>query len=194
MTSICVIHGHPDASSHHFCTALGEAYIQGAKAAGHDVSEIHVGSLEFGYLSSREEFEMPPAEPVLSERKKIEAADHVVLIFPLWLGSAPAKLRGFLERAACGNFFLDEGSNADEFPKARMKGKSARLIVTMGMPGLVYKLYFGAHSIKGIEQGLLGLSGFKPIHHTIYGMVEADDEARHQKWLEEARDLGRNGK
>jgi putative NADPH-quinone reductase len=43
-----------------------------------------------------------------------------------------------------------------------MKGKSARVLVSMGMPGLVYRFGMDAGALKALERGLLGLSGFHP--------------------------------
>lgn len=190
MPNICVIHGHPDSRQPHFCRALGKAYLEGAREAGHQVSEIVVGDLEFDFLRSATAFANDPAEPLMAEREKISAADHVVIIFPLWLGGAPALLKGFLEQIACGGFFLETAESEKEFPKAKMKGKSLRIIVTMGMPSLIYNTWFGANSLKGLEKGMFGLSGFKPIRHKLIGMVETDDEARHVRWLNSVRKLG----
>ena len=194
MSKICVLHGHPDSSKPHFCKALGDAYIEGAREGGHQISEIVLGDLAFEFLRSPDAFDRSPAEPVLSERMKIAEADHLLVVFPLWMGSAPALLKAFLEQCACGGFFLGAAETANEFPKALMKGKSARLVLTMGMPGLIYRIWFGAHSVKELEQGLFKLAGFKPVHHTIYGGVGEDSEPRHQKWLEEMREFGRHAK
>lgn len=191
MSSICVIDGHPDASGQHFCHAIAAAYEAGAEEEGHKVSLIRTGALEMDFLHQPEDFTRPPPEPVLSEREKISAADHVVIIFPLWLGGMPSNLRCFLELASCGQFLLGEPESSTQWPRKMMKGKSARLFVTMGMPGAAYHLIFGAHSLKAIEKGMLGISGFKPVRHTIHGGVEAADDATRKKWLDEARELGR---
>ena len=72
-----------------------------------------------------------------------------------------------------------------------MAGKSAHIIVTMGMPSLFYRFGMDAGALKALERALLGMSGFKPIHHTIIGGIgDASDEQR-QRWLADARDQGR---
>src|SRR3989344_3409524 len=74
-------------------------------------------------------------------------AQHIVLFFPLWLGDMPALLKGFLEQVARPGFaFNTEGSNP--FGRKGLTGRSARVVVTMGMPALVYRWYFRAHSVK----------------------------------------------
>ena len=59
-----------------------------------------------------------------------------------------------------------------------MKGKSARIIITMGMPDLMYRFGMDAGALKALERGVLGLSGFKPMHHTIIGSVGALTESK----------------
>ena len=38
-------------------------------------------------------------------------------------------------------------------PKKLLAGRSARVVVTMGMPAFVYRWYFGAHSLRALERG-----------------------------------------
>ncbi|MAK60516.1 MAG: NAD(P)H dehydrogenase [Ponticaulis sp.] len=190
MSKICVIHGHPDTSQPHFCRALGDAYIEGAKSAGHNVDEIVIGDLEFDFMRRPDDFETVPPANIAAERNKIGSADHVVIIFPLWLGGAPSILKAFFEHAARGGYFLEEANSEREFPKARMKGKSMRIIVTMGMPSLIYNTWFGANSLKGLEKGMFGISGFSPIRHKLIGTVETKSQAKHEKWLNAVRQLG----
>jgi len=40
-------------------------------------------------------------------------------------------------------------------PPKLLKGRSARVIVTMGMPALFYRWYYRAHSVKNLERNIL---------------------------------------
>ena len=192
MTNICIINAHPDPSPERFVSALCNAAEDGARKAGHGVSRIDIGALEFPWLESATQFAAPPPEPILSERGKIAVADHVILAFPLWLGSLPAKARGFFEQCARDSFFLETAPHNKGWPKRLMKGKSARIIVTMGMPGPIYSLVMDQGALKAIERGLLGLSGFKPVRHSILGGIEAASDDQRAKWLAAANTHGRN--
>jgi putative NADPH-quinone reductase len=75
----------------------------------------------------------------------------------------------------------------------RLKGKSARIVVTMGMPALAYRWMFGAHSLKSLERNILGFVGIGPIKETLVGMVEVASQETCQKWLAEMERLGRSG-
>lgn len=190
MTNICIINAHPDPAPERFIHALCDAVEDGAREASHAVSRITIGLLDFPFLETAEDFGAPPPEPILTEREKIKAADHVVIAFPLWLGSMPAKARAFFEQAARASYFLDTGGSG-EWPTKMMAGKSAHIFVTMGMPSLFYRFGMDAGALKALERAMLGMSGFKPIHHTIIGGIgDASDEQR-QRWLADARDRGR---
>ncbi|MDX1292465.1 MAG: NAD(P)H-dependent oxidoreductase [Hyphomonas sp.] len=189
---ICIIDGHPDSAPDHLVHALCDAYAKGAGAAGHAVSRIRVADLDIPFLTSQQEFDTPPSEPVLSEREKMAEADHVFIAFPLWLGGMPARLRAFFEQAGRGGFFVKPGESDHEWPERMMKGKSSRIVMTMGMPGLVYRFGMDAGALKALERGVLGLSGFKPMHHTIIGGVGALTPSKIESWLDFMEEIGRD--
>ena len=76
----------------------------------------------------------------------------------------------------------------------RLKGKSARIVVTMGMPAPIYRWFFRAHAIKGLERNILRFCGIRPIRTSLIGNVEARDGAARAQWLQKMLDLGRAGR
>lgn len=188
---ILVINGHPDPRPERFCAGLSDAYVSGATAAGHEVRLIALGNLKFDWLVRFEDFQNPPtAIDIQRAQEDIHWAEHLVFIHPLWLGAAPAMLKGFLERVACGGFAFDSGTAGN--PKRGLTGKSARVIVTMGMPALAYRLMFGGFGIRAFERGILRLSGISPVQKTYFGGVELY-EGRRARWIEAVRRLGASG-
>jgi putative NADPH-quinone reductase len=187
---IVLIQGHPDAVTHHLCHALEDAYAQGADAAGHEVRRVPVAQLDFPLLRSQQVWEegaLPSA--LVQAQADIAWAQHIVLFFPLWLGDMPALLKGFLEQVARPGFaFQAEGANP--YGKKGLTGRSAGVVVTMGMPALMYRWYFRAHSVKNLERNILGFVGISPVNETLIGMVDKLDEAGVQKWTDKLRKLG----
>src|ERR1700730_7627655 len=94
-----IIQGHPDSSRRHLCHALADTYADAASQAGHEVSRIEIAGIEFPMLRTQEEFNSgtPPAS-LKSAAEAIVAADHIVLVFPLWLGTVPAMAKALLEQ------------------------------------------------------------------------------------------------
>lgn len=66
-------------------------------------------------------------------------------------------------------------------------GRSARVIVTMGMPALVYRWYFGAHGLKGFTHKL-ALVGIKPRRSILVGLVEGMSQRKRRVWLDHLRE------
>ncbi|MEO8120060.1 MAG: NAD(P)H-dependent oxidoreductase [Rhodoferax sp.] len=187
---IVLIQGHPDAVTRHLGHALEDAYAQGAEAAGHEVRRIAVAQLDFPLLRSQQawvEGALPAA--LMQAQADIAWAQHIVLFFPLWLGDMPALLKGFLEQVARPGFaFKPDGDNP--FAKKGLSGRSARLVVTMGMPALLYRWYFRAHSVKNLERNILGFVGISPVNETLIGMVDKLGDVGVQKWTDKLRKLG----
>ncbi len=187
---ILVINGNPDPSTARFCAALAEAYVRGASLAGHQIRRIDVGSLDFPILRSQSEFtQSVPPRDILEAQCSVTWADHLVIIFPLWLGGAPALLKGFFEQVFRYGYAL---TPPGEPPKGLLVGRSARLVVTMGMPSAVFRVVFGAFGVRALERGVLWLSGVRPIRHTIIGSIEGPVRGR-LDWLKAIQRLGRSG-
>lgn len=191
---IVIIDGHPDRSEARLCHALVGAYAKGAKSAGHIVHQVEIARLEFPLLRSKEQFDQGTLPDALQPAQDaIGAADHLVIVYPLWLGSMPALLKGFLEQILRPNFAFEIENPAGGRWTKRLKGKSARIVVTMGMPALAYRWWFGAHSLKSLERNILRFAGISPIKETLFGMVEVASPETRQKWLTEMERLGRSG-
>lgn len=188
---IVLIQGHPDTTGPHLCHALAAAYAAGAEDAGHTVRFIQVADLDFPLLRSQQAWEEGALPAGLQQAQTdIRWAEHIVLFFPLWLGDMPALLKGFLEQVARPGFAFEHEAGHATFTKKGLTGRSARVVVTMGMPALIYRWYFRAHSVKSLRRNILGFVGIAPVHETLIGMVgdlKANDASR---WLAKLRRLG----
>ncbi len=187
---VVVIQGHPDPAGGHLCHALADAYAAGAASGGHAVERIEVAQLEFPALRSAVEFESGATpRDIKAAQDAIMRADHMVLVYPLWLGTMPALFKAFLEQCFRPGFALGTDGRWDEL----LAGKSARIVVTMGMPALFYRWYYGAHSLKSLERNVLGFVGIAPIRESLFGNVEVVSDAKRAKWLRKMGALGRKG-
>lgn len=187
---IVLIQGHPDALMPHLGHALEDAYAQGAEAGGNEVRRVAVAQLDFPLLRSEQAWKDGALPAALTQAQTdIAWAQHIVLFFPLWLGDMPALLKGFLEQVARPGFaFQPQGDKL--FAKKGLTGRSARVVVTMGMPTLLYRWYFRAHSVKSLERNILGFVGISPVNETLIGMVDKLGDAGVQKWQDKLRKLG----
>lgn len=154
------------------------------------VETIDVGQLDFPLLRSKSDWDKGTLpQSLMASQLAIKSAEHLVFFFPLWLGGMPALLKGFLEqvmRPAVG-LFADGGTR----PGRPLSGRSARIVITMGMPASLYRWYFRAHSLKALKRSILGFVGVAPVRDTLIGAVDAMDGSRCAQWIERLHDLGR---
>jgi putative NADPH-quinone reductase len=113
-----------------------------------------------------------------------------VLFFPLWLGDMPALLKGFLEQVARPGFAFKPNGSGNIMSKKGLSGRSARVVVTIGMPSLLYRWYFRAHSVKSLERNILGFVGISPVKETLIGMVDKLGADGVRKWQDKMHALG----
>jgi putative NADPH-quinone reductase len=187
---ILVVDGHPDARPGRYVHALASAYREGAQAAGHEVRTIQLAELQFPLLRTAQEFAETPSNAVVQDAQQaLVWAEHVVIFFPLWLGSMPALLKAFLEQTLHPGFAFAAGTGRS-LPRKLLAGRSARIVVTMGMPSLFYRLVYRAHSLKSLERNILGFCGFKPVRASVIGTVEGMKPAARSAWLEQMKQLG----
>jgi putative NADPH-quinone reductase len=188
---IAIIQGHPDPAGNHLLNAMADAYAEAARSAGHEVRRIEVAQLDFPLLRTQAEFEtgeLPAA--LVPARDDMRWAEHWLFLFPLWHGTMPALFKGFLEQIFRPGFAMAYQEKG--FPKRLLAGRSARIVVTMGMPALLYRWYFGAFGVRGFERSMLGFAGIKPIHESFYGLTFADEKKR-ERWIQDMLRHGRRG-
>jgi putative NADPH-quinone reductase len=192
--NILVLDGHPDPANERFVHALATAYREGAEQGKHQVQTIRIADLEFPLLRSQVEYEKgQPVEAVLRCQNAIDWATHVVILYPLWLGSMPALLKALLEQMLRPGFAFST-AQLGQWPVKFLSYKSARVIVTMGMPALLYRWYFRAHSLRSLKRNVLRFVGFRSVRSTLIGGIAGLNGVERSAWLEKVRALGREGK
>jgi NAD(P)H dehydrogenase (quinone) len=188
MAKIAIVVGNPMTDS--YSEALGEAYRRGAESGGHEVKVLVLAKMHFDPILRGGYHKLQPLEPELvAAHEAMIASDHLVFIFPLWCGDMPAIMKGFIERVLQPDL-LTLQAQAGKGDWHILKGKSARVIMTMGMPGLIYRWYFGAHALKLFKRNILKFIGVHPVRSSIFGMIEAVGVEKRKEWLREVEALG----
>jgi putative NADPH-quinone reductase len=126
---------------------------------------------------------------IIQQQQLLTWSEHVVIIYPLWLGAMPALLKAYFEQLLRPGFAF-AAAKGKRFPQKLLKGRSVRIFVTMGMPSLFYRLVYRAHSLKSLERNILGAVGFKPIRATVIGNIEGVSNKKRRAFLANAAQLG----
>lgn len=185
---ILLINGHPDRES--FCSSLSQAYKQGAQSAGAEVREINVGNLKFspnlahGYRKITE-----LEEDLLKAQDSIKWAEHLVFVYPTWWGTMPALLKGFIDRTFLPGFAFKYRDNSSWWDRL-LKGRSARMIVTMDAPVWFFWLVYGKPGHNAMKKMILEFCGIKPVRITSFGSVKRSNVKQREGWLKKVRTLG----
>ena len=188
---ILIIDGHPDKNS--FCAAIAGAYTKGAQSGEIELQTLLLRNLKFD-LNLRQGYrKIQELEPDLVEaQSKIKWCEHLVVIYPIWWGSMPALLKGFLDRCWLPGFGFKYREGNPLWDRL-LAGRSARVIVTSDAPAL-YNLvaYFNA-PVTIMKKMILGFCGFKPVRVTVIGGVKNISETKRAKILNRISSLGRHG-
>lgn len=187
---ILIIDGHPDPDHAHFVHALADRYAEGAVEAGHDIRRLDIAAMAPPPLTTRREWEEGrPLPAIVAAQDALLWSEHIVLLYPLWLGDMPALLKAFFEQVMRPGFAFRYREG--RLPEKKLKGRTAHIVVTMGMPAMIYRVYYGAHSVKSLERNILKFVGIKPTRRSIVGNVEGDDDIR-DDWLRTMAEAGRS--
>ncbi|MFZ4056629.1 MAG: NAD(P)H-dependent oxidoreductase [Ferruginibacter sp.] len=190
MKNILIINGHPDSES--FCCALSERYKKGATLNGNKCKLIHLFDLKFNPILTNGYRIVSELEPdLLLAQQAILQADHLVFVYPNWWGTYPALLKGFIDRVFLPNFAFKFSDNSP-LPVQLLKGKTARLIVTMDTPKWYYWLVNKSPGHNSMKKGILEFCGIKNVKITSFAIVKTSSELKRNNWLNEVERLGKN--
>ncbi len=185
---ILLINGHPDSESYNH--ALAESYIKGATNSGAEVKQINVAelsfnpNLKFGY---RMRTELEP--DLLKAQDSIQWADHIVWIYPVWWGSVPALMKGFLDRVLLPGFAFKKREGSVWWDKY-LTGKTSRIICTLDQPAWYYRWINNRPSSMAMKKLTMNFIGIKKVRITSIGPLRLSKEEFRQKWLRKVEQLG----
>jgi len=187
-----VLIAHPDPEPERLCRRLANAYVEGAHSAGHNIRVRDLARIEFPLLRTAEEFSSGKVPAELKDAAEdLKWAEHILIIFPLWLGTMPALLKAFLEQVMRpGVAFAYPEAGEKGLPKKLLKGRSAHVVVTMGMPSFLYRLWYRSHGLAGLRRSILNFVGISPVRETLLGNVSGTSDDTRRKWIEKMRGLG----
>lgn len=186
---VLVLGGHSSGQS--YGLALCEAYADSARQAGHEVRLLQLDRLKFDPIL-HDGYRVPqPLEPDLQAAQgDILWADHLAFVYPIWWGSLPAILKGFLDRVLLPGFAFKYEAGK-KHPRQLLKGRTAHLLVTMDTPPWYFRLIFKAPGVYQMTHATLGLCGVSPVKSLMIGPVIGSAGPQRERWLTSARQLAR---
>ena len=185
---IFVLDGHPAETS--ISRQLATAYVDGARASGHEVRVLHLKEMQFdmdygfgGYKNRK------PLEPQLEEfLNLLEWCDHFVMTAPMWWGGLPAKLKGLIDRSFLPGRTFDPRTKG--LPKPLLKGRTAQVILTSDSPWWYFRFLLHRPLFWQLKRQILGFVGFKPVQIVHFTGASHPSDKQVDAWLARTRELG----
>ena len=179
---ILLVNGHPWKNS--FCAALTAAYETSARKAGAEIQTLHLRELEidFNYLHENPE-ESPTYANVRACQEQLLWAQHLVFVFPTWWTNMPAILKGYIDQVYATDVAY-RYQTGKALPEQLLKGKTARIIVTMDAPVWWNRWVTKAPQTNALKKGTLHFCGVKPVKVTTFAQVRDSSPVKREQWLE----------
>ncbi len=182
-----VVFNHPYEGS--YCSAILEAVKRGLKQAHHEMDLIHLDNDGFNPVMSAQDLkafrDKQPVDPkVMEYKERLEQAEHIIFIFPIWWELMPALTKGFIDKVIFPGVAYDyvNGSNTKMKPLlTNIKGVS--VITTMNTPRILYRVVFGNAIQKALMRGTFWKLGYKNRKWMSFNMVKQVSEVKRELWL-----------
>lgn len=184
---VLILSANPKKDS--FTGKLAETYASSAKEK-HSVKLMHISELEFNLNLSNGFTEQQAMEDSLKTfQAAIEWCEHLVIFTPIWWGSIPAKFKGLIDRTFLPGFAF-QYEKGKTIPKKLLKGKTARIFMTLDTPPWYYFLVQGAPAIKQLKTATLKFVGFKSVKNKMIGPIISSTQSARKRWINEVSKLG----
>ena len=192
-----IVYYHPYEGS--YCNAIMESVRSGLKRGSHPCKVLDLGAdgfdpvmrakdlMAFGQAGRGDDITTTDVDPiVLRYKKKLEWAERIVMIFPIWWMTMPAMVKGFIDKVIFPGVAYDmEGGRL----KSRLKNlRLVTVISTMNTPAGIYRDMFG-NSLEGsLIKGTFNQIGIHDVEWISLNMVKQSGQEVRKMWLEELED------
>ena len=191
-----IIYAHPAKKS--FNREVLNAFTRGLSDAGHshEIGDLH--AMNFQPLLDVEQYqrevgldpEVPVPADVKIEHDKIDRADALVFIYPVWWSDVPAIMKGWFDRVFSYGYAYFYDSDEERLTRIHLKkvlvicsaGHTVEHLEEIGMSQSMRKIML---------EDRLGSVGIKDLHMEILGGMMPGDDTFREENLRKAYELGR---
>jgi len=192
MKNILIINGHPDKESYNY--AISSAYYKGTVESDANVKSLNLIDLKFNLNLQYGYRKRTTLEPdLIDAQEKLKWANHIVWIYPVWWGSIPAIMKGFLDRVLLPGFAFKKREGSVWWDKY-FTGKTSRIICTLDQPPWYYKFINRSPSHYAMKKLTLNFIGIKSVKITTIGPLRLSTDEFRKKWLMKIERLGKLNK
>lgn len=185
---VVIVFNHPYEGS--FGNAILNSVTKGLKGANHEVDLMYLDNDGFNPVMSKADLqafvEHKPVDPqVIDYNKRLEQADHLIFIFPIWWDLMPAMTKGFLDRVLTPGVVYDHHPRGFGLVPLLKNLRGVTIITTMNKPKIMYSLLIGNLIKKAMIKSVFKTMGYKNLKWLSYNMVKSVNQEKRVKWLTE---------
>lgn len=193
MTKTLIVTCHPYDGS--FCHALMTAAKNGAQTNGNSVDIIDLEADHFdpvmhsqdliGFLKHKAQ-----DEQARDYIERVHAADHLILVFPIWWELMPAMMKGFIDKVIFPGETFDYTTSGTGMRSLLPQLQSTTVITTMNTPKVLYRWIFGDAIQRALLRGTFKKMGLKSVKWLNCSMVKKSSDQKRKIWLQQAERIG----
>ena len=189
-THLLAVFCHPRRDS--FTGALLDSFASGVREAGHQVELADLYREGFDPSFRAEDYAQFRSEPmpggILAEQRRVDRADALAFVFPVWWWSFPAMLKGWIDRVWSEGWAYNF---TPERSKGLLRDRPTVLLGSAATRSATYRKYGYDDAMRvQIDTGILGYCGIRSVASHIFHDVDSDAEARRAHLLRSG-ELGR---
>lgn len=192
MKKIFVVYCHPSENS--FTKNMCDAFIKGIEASGNEVILSDLYKMDFRSDMTEEEYLRDAnyrntpnvAEDVLAEQEKINSADAIAFIYPVFWTEAPAKLVGWFDRVWSYGFAYGE--------KTMKVLDKVMILCSAGNPIERLEEFGLLDSMKRVMLGDRLFGRAKQTEFVVFDNTSRENELREKNWdmnMQKAYEIGK---
>jgi NAD(P)H dehydrogenase (quinone) len=173
-----------------FSAAVAVAAIRGARSAGHEVDLIDLAADGFQPAMTRDDLvawrQGRVVDPlVLGYQRRLMAADHLALVFPVWWEAMPAATKGFLDRVLTKGVMYEElpGAKGNPFRNLMTSLGGVSVLSVMTTPDKAYRWWYRDPLTKILFKGTFAKIGVKNLRWTNYDSVTGKSPEQREAML-----------
>jgi len=184
---VVIVFNHPYDGS--YCNAILNSVTKGLQKGNHEVDLIHLDKDGFNPVMTSRDLkafvDRKPFDPkVIEYKERLELADQLIFIFPIWWELMPAMTKGFIDKVIFPGVAYDYKESGYGMIPLFRNIKSVTVITTMNTPRILYRLIFGNAIRKAIITGTFWKTGYKKRKWISFNMVKMISDAKRKKWLD----------
>jgi NAD(P)H dehydrogenase (quinone) len=188
---IVVAHPEPTSLSHGIAARIAEGLSLTDPGNSYEIADLAAEGFDPRFsaadLAVHRTQASPPAD-VAAEQARVDSADALVLVFPVYWWSMPGLLKGWIDRVFSNGWAFD--FSLDGGLEKKLRHLKVHLIGVGGADARTYTRHGYSNAMKTqIDHGIFDYCGARVVTSELLLDSETQDPALH---LDAARSIGRN--